>query len=484
MGHLADHLLLRVERLRVISGASGASAYLPAPWPGATEPLLLHTGLVAPVAELRDLEHAHLLHQRHHESAGPEAAKALLRIVASETPGAVRCPSQAQGHLAAGVTSPSASGRRLSDREPVALAGWLGLAFTSGHWPRMAWANWSSTTSWGWPTRSPTPSWRWTCCAATRSPDCPDARRCTACSRGPRPRGPAAAPVLARADPDGFERINERLGQSAGNHALREVVLRLQGALRTDDLVIRYGAATLAIVLPGTGTNHAAAVAGKVRRALSSDDYLSGQARLTFCAGAVTWQPGEAAPRDAIEFVQRADSALALARSGGGDRFEAWSAESDPRSAPRIDRLGGVFTGDQNKDYRNLALLWDALTGAWSGGTPAELADRLAQQLLVALRPSFVGIYEVANGTLGSALAVRRDSAPAAHAGATPYAEGPAGDDLDLLRGACVAGEARHAVARGQHCVLAIPVKAASTTRSAGCCWSAAASACAQTPRT
>ncbi len=465
MDLLADHVLRRVERLRVISGAEGATAYLPAPWPGAGHPLLLHTGPAPAVAELRDLEHARQFHDRHYASSGPEAASALLRVVASETPGAVLLAVPDSAHVASGPVLPSGPGRRLSDREPVAVAGWVGLVFAAGdHAPpglgRLAlgdvlgFANSLAHTFVALHSLRSDPLTGLPGRAALHG----------LVGDGLRHARERAHPFsLVLLNPDEFEAVNERFGQAGGDHVLREAVVRLIGALRAGDLVARYGAATFALLLPGTGTAHAGAVAEKARRALSAADYLAGRAALTFSLGTATWQPTDEVLRDPVDLLQRADSALALAKQAGGNRCAAWDATDDLSSAPRVDRLGGIFTGDANKDYRNLALLWDSMSGAWSGATVAELADRFAEQLFTVLRPAFVGVYEAEDGVLGRQLSARVEVASAAASGDAAAAAGPDYAALTLLRGACAGGDARHAAQPDGRGMLAIPIKASAS---------------------
>ena len=469
MEHLAEHLRRHVERVRHVSRAAGASAYLPCPWPGASEPLLLHTGGTPPPAELESLDRAQQFHRRHlDEGASDEAATADMRIVPSATPGAVLLPIPCASRLAVLPSVSPSWGRRQSDHDPVPLAGWLGLRFADNEW-----AGAFSTAEPG---------------AATLVLGLANSLARTfvtlyALGSDPLTGLPGRAELhgvvrdgLAHAagqkrpfslllvNPCEVERLNERFGRAAGDHALREMVVRLQGALRAGDAVMRYGGAIFAVILPGTSDAHAAAVAEKVRRELSGGDYLSGRAQLRFSVGAATWQPDEDPLLDPVLLIHRADVALALAKDAGGGRSETWTPDSaGGSSAPRVDRLSGVFTGDQNKDYRNLALLWDALTVAWAGGSAADLAARLADQLLGALRMAFVGIYELSNGALGSvALAARTDAdaLPGSHTGSAPNA--PAASDLELLRQACVTGSPQHALVRDGECVLAIPVRASS----------------------
>jgi diguanylate cyclase (GGDEF)-like protein len=50
-------------------------------------------------------------------------------------------------------------------------------------------------------------------------------------------------------DIDGFKAINDTYGHTVGDHALREVAIALQGALRTYDLCVRYAGDEFIIVL-------------------------------------------------------------------------------------------------------------------------------------------------------------------------------------------------------------------------------------------
>ena len=458
MNNSAEHLHQQLERVRHLSGAVGASAFLPSPWFGAADPILLHAGAAAPVAELQDLAHARQFHGRHLASAGPEAATRDLRVVPSETPGAVLLPVPAPGNLATLPPTGVTDARRQSDQVPVALAGWLSLRFDDGTGALADPGRFDLHQALGLAgslARTFVTLYSFGNDPLTGLPG-------RAELHGSVRQGLQHASALKRplsvllVNPDRFETINEQFGRAAGDQVLREVVVRMQGALRAGDTVLRYGAAIFGLVLPGTGLAHASAVAEKVRRALSGDSYLGGRVDLQFSAGLATWQPGDDALGDPVQLVQRADLALAAARSDGGGRSHAWTPESVAASAQAVDRLGGVFTGDQNKDYRNLSLLWDALTTVWSGSTPAELARRFAEQLFTVLRPAFVGVYDVTDGAVGSALATVGDDDAKGMAGGAPEHVSQAA--RDVLRDACAGRSARYGLIGEERCALALPV--------------------------
>ena len=57
-----------------------------------------------------------------------------------------------------------------------------------------------------------------------------------------------------------------------------------------------------------------------------------------------------------------------------------WHADGDMATADHLDPLLGVFTGQVDKDYRNMRLLWDVLQAISSGRGP-ELADAVVARL-------------------------------------------------------------------------------------------------------
>ncbi len=461
MEHLSEHLRKHVERILRLSGAVAASAYLPSPWPGASDPLLLHAGDSRSIDELADLERARAFHLRHLSSGGHDAATADMRVTPSVTAGAVLLPVPSSGQLTTLPSVPHARGNRQTDHDPVPLAGWLGLRFADADGAH-AFGRSDSTDARSVLGLASSLARTFVALHALGSDPLTGllgrVDLLGAVRRGLQHAATQKRPYsLMLVNPDAFEQLNERYGRPAGDHALREMVVCLQGALRTGDPVMRYGSAVFAVPLPGTGASHALAVAEKARRALSSAAYLAGRKKLSFSVGAATWDPGEASEPDPHQLIRRADVALALAKQGGGGRAEPWSPDAERLDAPRADRLGGVFTGDQDRDYRNLALLWDALTVAWSGGSPAELASRFADQLVSALRPSFVGIYEVADGAVATPLVVRAEVDATLCPDEREHVDTR---DLMLLAGVCATSTPRH-VQRDDQRVLAVPVKAA-----------------------
>jgi len=110
---------------------------------------------------------------------------------------------------------------------------------------------------------------------------------------------------LAILDLDGIESAVDRLGQAAGDEALREVARILQKNTRAIDAGFRISADDFAIVMPGTGTAGAQIVADRCSAHLK-------EARMFEPAGGLTaaWGIVEAADETAENLNTRALTAL------------------------------------------------------------------------------------------------------------------------------------------------------------------------------
>lgn len=74
---------------------------------------------------------------------------------------------------------------------------------------------------------------------------------------------------LAMIDADHFKRINDTYGHPAGDQVLQTIAQLLQQECRTPDVVCRYGGEEFALIMPSTAPADAAAVAERIRTAIS-----------------------------------------------------------------------------------------------------------------------------------------------------------------------------------------------------------------------
>jgi diguanylate cyclase (GGDEF)-like protein len=160
-------------------------------------------------------------------------------------------------------------------------------------------------------------------------------------------------------DLDHFKTVNDSHGHPFGDGVLREFARRLQDCLREVDTVTRYGGEEFTVVLPETGADGAAAVAGRIVRAVRDQPFAVGNrsAEVTVSAGVAAF-PDHG--RTASEILRAADAALYAAKGAGRDRW--CLAEISVPGAPGDDLLeetlgegfgtggGGTLSGGQGPE--------------------------------------------------------------------------------------------------------------------------------------
>ncbi len=118
---------------------------------------------------------------------------------------------------------------------------------------------------------------------------------------------------LALIDLDGFRDINKQSGHAAGDEALRRVGRVFAGAVRSSDVVVRYGGDEFAIILPHTSAEQARTCADRLNRLVHET------VRLTASIGLATWEAATPAP-SLDHALHEADRRLRTAKDAGGNR--------------------------------------------------------------------------------------------------------------------------------------------------------------------
>jgi two-component system cell cycle response regulator len=123
------------------------------------------------------------------------------------------------------------------------------------------------------------------------------------------------------ADIDHFKRVNDQFGHLGGDAALREAAVRMQKAVRTYDIVGRYGGEEIMVVLPECDSACTTVVAERIRHAIGGApiDLENGSIALTISVGGTT---AEAGATSVEGLIARADAALYKAKSLGRNRVE------------------------------------------------------------------------------------------------------------------------------------------------------------------
>jgi two-component system cell cycle response regulator len=137
-------------------------------------------------------------------------------------------------------------------------------------------------------------------------------------------------------DVDHFKQVNDRYGHATGDHVLEFVGSMLPKAVRSCDVVARWGGEEFVLALPSTPLQGAVLVAERARRTLEEASVQAGNGStvpVTASFGVAQLNPGETID----QLIDRADRAMYAAKSGGRNRVETADSLPDPRphaSAP------------------------------------------------------------------------------------------------------------------------------------------------------
>ena len=130
---------------------------------------------------------------------------------------------------------------------------------------------------------------------------------------------------IVMADLDRFKSINDQYGHIAGDQVLAGAAAVFNRQLRPYDLAARYGGEEFVLLLPGTSTENAVAIAERIREEIEKTTIATCPRQITISLGVATWQRGEGA--DVL--VARADAALYSAKTGGRNRVVVASNTRD-----------------------------------------------------------------------------------------------------------------------------------------------------------
>jgi diguanylate cyclase (GGDEF)-like protein len=130
---------------------------------------------------------------------------------------------------------------------------------------------------------------------------------------------------LVICDLDRFKAVNDEFGHEEGDAALRLAAASIVGSIRSVDIVFRLGGEEFAVLLPGTETLEAYAVAERIRTEIR-DCFADYPVPLTVSCGLATRPPGGL---DRKALLRAADNALYHAKRTGRDRTVAFDPDAE-----------------------------------------------------------------------------------------------------------------------------------------------------------
>ena len=164
---------------------------------------------------------------------------------------------------------------------------------------------------------------------------------------------------LIMVDLDHFKEINDQHGHAVGDAILRGFGGLAQGAVRSTDVVGRWGGEEFVVILPSTGFSEAYRVAEKMRRQLENRTFPGGY-RITASFGVASCRSTDAWG----DWFGRADKAMYRAKEAGRNRTKVEDleiGESGPASdCPSVTQLlwrRSYESGNEEIDRQHKALL-------------------------------------------------------------------------------------------------------------------------------
>ncbi len=136
-------------------------------------------------------------------------------------------------------------------------------------------------------------------------------------------------------DLDGFKPINDMLGHDQGDIVLQEVARRLTGCLRAMDIVARHGGDEFTFALLDVkGPEDISIVAHKVLACLKRPFELNGQEHFVGGSIGISMYPDDGDQAESL--VNQADTAMYLAKKGGGNSFRFYTQELGEEARQRL----------------------------------------------------------------------------------------------------------------------------------------------------
>ena len=141
-----------------------------------------------------------------------------------------------------------------------------------------------------------------------------------------------AALCIALLDIDHFKSVNDLHGHHIGDEVLRRFATETSGAMRSSDLVARWGGEEFIVMFPATPMTHAQTALVRLEARLAATGFtdLAADLCVTFSAGLIEVRRGEALHA----CIERADRAMYRAKAAGRNRVDFADSALLPQALP------------------------------------------------------------------------------------------------------------------------------------------------------
>jgi diguanylate cyclase (GGDEF)-like protein/PAS domain S-box-containing protein len=148
--------------------------------------------------------------------------------------------------------------------------------------------------------------------------------------------------AVAFIDLDGFKLVNDGLGHNAGDELLKIVGARMQGCLRADDTLGRFGGDEFVVILSDLGDDAMAVtpVLEKIRQAVREPVQVEGQHVQVSCSMGVVMYPRDGV--DPTTLMMNADAAMYRAKDLGSNNFQFYTSEMNASVEEKLVLLDGL----------------------------------------------------------------------------------------------------------------------------------------------
>lgn len=173
--------------------------------------------------------------------------------------------------------------------------------------------------------------------------------------------------ALLFVDLDNFKSVNDSLGHAAGDEFLKQVAIRLEGAVRKSDIVDRHGGDEFVIGLTDVGDGEdVSKAANNVLGSLTAPIVINGNEIGTTCSIGIALFPDDGADYETL--LREADIAMYQAKEAGRNAFRFFDPTMNANIQSNVLLLSQLRTALVRKEFvLHYQPVVSMDTGAWVG---------------------------------------------------------------------------------------------------------------------